>query len=71
MATYLVTQEGSPQGTKPRMVEARTKASAIAHVARTSFDAVPLSMKEAINWTKEGVDLEEAGAEDQSEPTAE
>lgn len=63
MATYLVTQEGAAEGTKPRMVEARTKTAAIAHVARTSFGALPISTKEAVNWAKQGVELEDANAE--------
>lgn len=63
MAVYIVTQEGAADGTKPRMVEARTKTAAIAHVARTSFAAEPISTKEAVNWSKQGVEIEEAGAE--------
>jgi len=61
MAIYLVGRADAAKGEKPRMVEARTAASAIAHVARNSFSAVPLSTKEAIAYTKQGVDLEEAG----------
>lgn len=63
MATYLVTREGAVEGEKPRMVEARTKASAISHVARDTFAAEPISLKSAIGWTKEGVELEEANAD--------
>lgn len=63
MAVYLVTREGAAEGEKPRMVEARTKAQAIAHVARSSFGAEVLSTKAAVGWTKEGVEIEEAGAE--------
>lgn len=66
MAIYLVTQDG---GT-PRMVEARTRVSAISHVARDTFNASALSMKEAIEWTKKGLDLEEAKATEEGEPEA-
>lgn len=60
MAIYLVTQAGAPEGTKPRMIEARTKPAAIAFAARSTFGAEPLSTKEALNWAKQGVELEEA-----------
>jgi hypothetical protein len=46
------------------MVEARTKTAAIAHVARTSYAAEPISTKAAVQWAKEGVDLEEAKADE-------
>lgn len=61
MATYLVGRKDAAKGEKPRMVEARTQASAIAHVARTSYSATPLTTKEAVAWTKEGVEFETAG----------
>ncbi len=64
MAVYLVTRENAEEGEKPRMVEARTKVAAIAHVARTSFGAEPISTKAAVGWSKEGVDIEEASATD-------
>ena len=64
MATYLVSRKDAVEGEKPRMVEARTAASAIAHVARGSFDAKPLSTPEAVRWAKEGVDLEDPKAEE-------
>ena len=63
MATYLVTREGADDGEKPRIVEARTKQSAIGHVARTSYNAEPISTKAAMAWAKEGVELEEANPE--------
>ena len=63
MAVYLVGREGATKNEKPRMVEARTAASAIAHVARNSFSAVPLGIKEALAYSKQGVDLETAGEE--------
>ena len=63
MATYLITREGAPEGEKPRIVEARTKQSAIGHVARNSFNAEPISTKAAMAWAKEGVELEEANPE--------
>lgn len=59
MATYLVTREGAVEGEKPRMVEARTQASAVAHVARTEYKAEPISTKQAVDWAKRGVDLED------------
>lgn len=61
MAIYLVGREGADETEKPRMVEARTASSAIAHAARTSFSAVPLSPKELIAYTKKGIELETAG----------
>jgi hypothetical protein len=64
MAVYLVTREGSAEGEKPRMVEARTKTSAIAHVARSTFAAEPISTKTAVGWSKQGVEIEEAGSEE-------
>lgn len=66
MATYIVTREGAPEDEKPRMVEARTQASAIAHVARTQFTALPISTKEAVSWAKKGVDLEDPKDEETS-----
>lgn len=63
MTTFLVTREGAADGEKPRMVEARSKAQAIGFVARKSLTAEPVSMKAAISWTKEGVELETAGDE--------
>jgi hypothetical protein len=62
MAIYLVTQADAPEGTLPRMVEARVAQQAIGHVARSQFSATPLSTKEAVAWSKKGVDIEEAGA---------
>lgn len=64
MACYLITREGAVEGEKPRIVEARTKVAAIAHVARSSFAAETISTKAAMTWAKEGVELEEAGADD-------
>lgn len=46
-----------------RMVEARTASQAIAHVVDKTFTASILSPKELIRLTKEGVELETAGAE--------
>lgn len=63
MATYLVTREGAPEGEKPRLVDARTKTAAIAHVARTSYNAEPVGLKTALAWSKQGVELEEAKAD--------
>lgn len=65
MAVYLITREGAAEGEKPRIVEARTKVSAIAHVAKTSFAAETISTKAAMAWAKEGVELEEAGADEE------
>jgi hypothetical protein len=63
IAVYLVTREDAAEGEKPRLVEARTKVAAIAHVARTSFAAETVSTKAAMAWAKEGVELEEASPE--------
>jgi len=63
MTAYIVTREGAVEGEKPRLVEARTRVAAIGHVARTSFGAEPVSMKEAMQWAKEGVEMETAGEE--------
>jgi hypothetical protein len=65
MAIYLVTQDGSPEGTKPRLIEARTSVAAIAYAARSTFAAVPLSTKEAFRWAKEGCELETATTADE------
>lgn len=64
MAVYLVTRDGAAEGEKPRMVEARTAASAIAFVARDTFGAEPLSLKQAVAFTKEGIEIEEVKADD-------
>lgn len=69
MAVYLVGREGAGEEEKPRIVEARTQASAIAHVARTSYSAVPLTTKEAMAWAKKGIDCETAGEETPEPPT--
>lgn len=63
MAVYLVTREGAEEGEKPRMVDARYKASAINHVAGSMFSATPLSTREALTWAKQGIELEELGGE--------
>lgn len=62
--TYLVTREGADEGELPRMVEARTANSAIAFVARNSFAAAPVSTKQAVEWSKKGVEIEEAKSDD-------
>lgn len=67
MATYLVTNKNAPEGTLPRMVEARTAASAVSHVARDEYGATPISTAQAVSWSKKGVDLEDPKA---SENTA-
>jgi hypothetical protein len=60
MAIYLVTRDNAPAGEKPRMIEARTRIAAIAFAARSSFGAEPLSTKQALSWSKQGIELEEA-----------
>lgn len=62
MATYIVTREGAPEDEKPRMVEARNQAAAIAHVARSSYAAMPISTKTAVELSKQGVELEDPKA---------
>lgn len=63
MAVYLVGRKDAPEDEKPRIVEARTQASAIAHVARSSYSAVPLSTKEAMGWAAKGIVCETPGEE--------
>lgn len=61
MAVYLVTQANAPEGTKPRLIEARTAPAAIAFAARSTFGAQTLTTKEALKWSREhDLDLEEA-----------
>lgn len=69
MATYLVTRNDAAEGELPRMVEARTQASAIAHVARTQFTAEPISTKAAVNWSKKGVEHEDPKEDGHPEPS--
>lgn len=61
MAIYIVGREGADEGEKPRMIEARTAASAVAHAARTAYSAVAISAKQTIAYTKQGIELETAG----------
>jgi hypothetical protein len=63
MAVYLVTQADAPKGALPNMVEARTAQQAIGHVARSKFAGKPLSTKEAVAWSKQGVEIETAGVD--------
>jgi hypothetical protein len=70
MAWYLVNHKDAPEGTKPRVIEARTSVAAIAYAARSSFDAVPLSTKEAFRWAKEGCELEVATTADEEAEAA-
>lgn len=65
MALYLVNHKDAPEGSKPRVIEARTSVAAIAYAARSSYDAVPLSTKEAFRWAKEGCELETATTADE------
>lgn len=67
MAVYVVTREGAPEDEKPRMVEARNQAAAIAHVARSSYAAMPISTATAVKLSKEGVELEDPKAVDGAE----
>ena len=68
MATYIVTREGAAEDELPRMVEARNQAAAIAHVARSSYTAMPISTKQAVDFSKRGVDLEDPKAEAEPQP---
>ena len=63
MAVYLVGREGAGPDEKPRIVEARTAKSAIAHVARNSFGAQVISTKQAMEYAKQGVELESASGD--------
>lgn len=67
MATYLVTREDAAEGEKPKMVEARNQAAAVAHVARSTFKATAISTPEAVKWAQQGVELEDPKAEDDAE----
>ena len=62
MAVYLVTNKKAPEGTLPRMVEVRTAASAISHVARDEYGTTPISTAQAVSWSKKGVELEDPKA---------
>lgn len=61
MAVYLVGREGAGPDEKPRIVEARTAASAIVHVAKKQFAAQVITTKEAMQYAAQGVELETAG----------
>lgn len=61
MATYLVGREGAAKDELPRLVEARTAASAISHVGRKTLGASIVTMKQAMEYAKQGVELETAG----------
>ena len=64
MAVFLVTRENAAEGEKPRMIEARTGVSAVAYAARSTFKASSLTTKEALQWAKKGIELEEPNAEE-------
>lgn len=61
MGVYLVGREGAPKDELPRIVEARTAASAIAHASKRILGATLISTKEAMAWAGRGVNLEVAG----------
>lgn len=63
MAVYLVGREGATEEEKPRIVEARTAASAIAHVAKKTFAAQVISTKVAMTYAAQGIELETAGGD--------
>lgn len=64
MAVYLVTREGADKDELPRMVESRTAAGAINHVAKKVYGAQALSTREAVAWSQKGVEIEDPKAED-------
>lgn len=61
MAVYLVGREGAGPDEKPHLVEARTAASAIVHVAKKSFAAQVVTTRQAMEYAAQGVSLETAG----------
>lgn len=72
MAIYLVNRADAKEGDLPRLIEARTSVAAVAYAARTDYEAVALSTKEAFKWGAKGVELEEATtAEEEAKARAE
>lgn len=66
MATYLVTQTfaAKPEPQKrERLVEAKTRAAAVAHVARDTITAEPCEIADAMRLAQAGVKVEQAGGE--------
>lgn len=59
MATYKVTTK--VEGAKVRLVEAKTKAQALAHVAGDTLEADVCSVPEAVELGAAGVKVENAG----------
>lgn len=59
MATYKVTTK--VEGAKPRLVEAKTKAQAIAHVVADTIAAEVCEIADAVKLGAEGVQIETAG----------
>lgn len=53
---------------KHRLVEAGTRAQALGHVVRGTYEATPASPKEVAQLMSEGIKLETAGAEPEAEP---
>ena len=54
----------------PRLIDAKSPAQAIAHVARTTFDVCPATSKSVAALVSRGVRVETAGAEPESQPPA-
>lgn len=63
MAVYLVGREGATEGEKPHIVEARTAASAIAHVGRRTLAAEPITTRTAMMYAAQGIELGNGGEE--------
>lgn len=62
MALYLVTREDAGPDEKPRLIEAKTKSSAIKFVVGDMFNADPVDTKTAYAFGAKGVEIEDATA---------
>lgn len=63
MGVYLVGREGATEDEKPHIVEARTAASAIAHVGRKTLAAQTITTRQAMTYAAQGIEMETAGGE--------
>lgn len=70
MATYLVQAKVVPAGQEPvivkRLVESKTKAGAVNHVASSTISAEVATTQDILDLGKAGVTLETAGEQAQS-----
>ena len=64
MALYLVTRKDAAEDEKPRLIEAKTNKGAIAFVVGDMFAASAVDTKTAYAFGAQGVEIEDASAED-------